>query len=79
MPHFYLSVCNDVRAPDDEGEEQPDLEAAKESAIQGARELIAAEILAGRSLSREHCIEITNGDGELLHTVRFADVIQFQS
>lgn len=77
MPRFYLTVCNDVRATDDEGEEQPDLEAAKESAIQGARELIAAEILAGRPLSQRHRIEITDGDGTLLHTVRFADAVQF--
>ena len=78
MPRFYLTVCNDVRAPDDEGEEQPDLEAAKESAVQGARELIAAEILAGRPFSRRHCIEITDGDGTLLHTVQFADALQLR-
>jgi hypothetical protein len=79
MPRFYLTVCNGVRTPDDEGEEQPDLEAAKESAVQGARELIPAEILAGRPFSREHCIEITDGDGTLLHTVRFADALQLRA
>lgn len=78
MPRFYLTVCNDARAIDGEGEEQPDLEAAKRSALRGARELIAAEILAGRPLSQEHCIEITDGNGTLLHTVRFADVVQLR-
>ena len=78
MPRFYLTVCNNTRAIDYEGEELPNLEAATSRAIQGARELIAAEILAGRPLSQGHCIEIADADGMVLHTVRFGDVIQLR-
>jgi hypothetical protein len=78
MPRFYLTVCNDVRAIDDEGEELPDLEAATSRAVQGARELIAEQVLAGRPISQEHCIEIADTEGTVLHTVYFAEVIQLR-
>lgn len=78
MPRFYLTVCNDARAIDDEGEELPDLEAATSRAVQGARELIAEDILAGRPISRRHCIEILDAEGAVLHTVYFTDVIQLR-
>ena len=78
MPRFYLTVCNNTRAIDGEGEDLPDLEAATSRAIQGARELIAEDILAGRTLSQGHCIEIAGTDGTVLHTVRFGDVIQLR-
>lgn len=79
MLRFYLHVCNEARAPDNEGIELPDLDAARVSAIQGAREMIAEEILSGRPVSRRHCIEITDADGEILHTVLFGDVVQLRT
>lgn len=79
MSRFYLTVCSDARAIDDEGEDLPDLEAATSRAVQGARELIAEQVLAGRPISQDQCIEIANGDGVVLHTVYFADVIQLRS
>ena len=76
MPHFHFNVLNDTRAIDYEGVALPDLDAAIANADQGARELIAENVLAGRVISKRHCIEITDVDGELLHTVRFGQIIQ---
>ena len=78
MSRFFLHVANETRAVDPEGVELPSLDAARTSAVRGARELIAAEILAGRPVSRCHCIEITDGDGTLLHTVRFGDLVELR-
>ncbi|MBB5717000.1 DUF6894 family protein [Sphingomonas aerophila] len=78
MTRFYLHVFNSSRAFDTEGCELPDLETATLNAVQGARELIAEDILAGRPISQRHRIEITGEDGRLLHEVCFGDVMQLQ-
>ena len=76
ISRFFLHVSNETRAVDPEGVELPNLDAARTSAVRGARELIAEAILAGRSVSRRHCIEITDGDGTLHHTERFGDLVE---
>jgi hypothetical protein len=78
MTRFYLHVFNSTRALDIEGCELPDLETATLHAVQGARELIAEDIMAGRPISQRHRIEITGDDGRVLHAVRFGDVLELQ-
>lgn len=75
MPRFFLHVFNDTSALDTEGSELPDLEAARRDAVQGIRELIAEEIVAGRAVSRRHRIEIQDEHGKHLHTVSFGEVL----
>ncbi|WP_373458622.1 DUF6894 family protein [Sphingomonas faeni] len=54
------------------------LEAAESEAIVGAREMIASLIRYGKSVHRTHRIQITDQSGNLLHTVRFGDVIDLR-
>jgi hypothetical protein len=75
MPRFYLHVFNDGSALDTEGSELPDLGAATRDAVQGVRELIAEEVIAGRPISRHHRIEIQDEHGAHLQTVFFGDVL----
>ncbi|MBB5714337.1 DUF6894 family protein [Sphingomonas aerophila] len=78
MPRFYLHVFNDASVLDTEGSELPDLEAAARDAVQGIRELIAEEVVAGRPISRQHRIEIQDEDGAHLRTVFFGDVLRLR-
>jgi hypothetical protein len=79
MPQFHLNVFNDIDAVDEEGIDRANLEAAKSEAIVGARDMIANLIRYGKPVHRTHRIEITDKSGNLLHTVRFGDVIDLRS
>ena len=78
MPHFHLNVFDDIEAYDREGIQCPNIEEAKGKAIAGARELVATSIIEGKPIYRSHRIEITNGCGEVLDTVRFADIVDLR-
>jgi hypothetical protein len=60
---------------DEEGTDHPTLDDAKVSAIAGARELIAARIIAGQPIHTDHRIDITDAEGKALHTVLFGDIV----
>lgn len=79
MPQFHLNVFNDIDAVDEEGVDRANPEAAKSEAIVGAREMIASLIRYGKPVHRTHRIDITDQSGNLLHTVRFGDVIDLRS
>ena len=57
MPRFYFHVFNDVIAIDEEGLELPDLETAREQAMESARELVCEGIHKGH-LNLDHRIEV---------------------
>lgn len=78
MPHFHLNVFNSVDAPDAEGNDYDDLEAAKAEAIAGAREMIAFAVKDGRPVFRSHRIEVTDDAGATLHIVRFGDMVDLR-
>ena len=63
-------------SPDDEGLELPSLSVAIGKAIAGARELIAADIVAGKPLHQSHRVEVTDDAGQVLHVLRFGDMVQ---
>jgi hypothetical protein len=72
MPRFYFHVFNDVVAMDEEGIELPDLAAAREQAMDGARELVCEAINKGH-LNLDHRIEVTDEAGETLTIVSYRD------
>jgi hypothetical protein len=78
MPQFHLNVFSDIDAVDEEGIERANLEVTTLEAIIGARDMIANLIRYGRPVYRTHRIEITDEVGNLLHTVRFGDVIDLR-
>ena len=75
MPIYFFDLYNSTGfVPDDEGRELPDPEAARAEAIQGARSLIADEVLKGR-LDLDGRIEVHDGAGSLLFTICFSEAI----
>ena len=75
MPRFYFHVFNDKTSLDDEGQDLPDLEAARAHAVAGARSLMSDELKDGR-LVLSHHIAIENEQGELLLDVTFSDAVE---
>lgn len=76
MPRFHLNVSNDDVTLDANGIDRPDLDAAEREAVRGARELIADNVIAGRPVHQSHRVEIADGYGNVLHIVRFGDMIE---
>ena len=79
MPRYHLNVYNDIVAPDEEGIERDNVADATTEAINGARGLVAASILRGDPVYEKHRIEITDRSGQILHTVRFGDIVDLRS
>ena len=75
MPRYYFHLLNDIDAPDEEGVELPNLEAALKYARSNALFTAAEVIKDGGHLVRSHRIEIEDAQGTVLGTVRFEDVI----
>lgn len=75
MPRFYIHVCNGHGfAEDHDGHELPDAAAARESAIRGAREIMAADVRRGE-LDLSSFVEVEDADRRLLFTLTFAEVV----
>jgi len=72
MPRFYFHVYNDVVAIDEEGLELPDLEAAREQAMDSARELVCESIHKGH-LNLDHRIEVEDDTHENVLTLTYRD------
>jgi hypothetical protein len=79
MPRFFFHVCemreggNDV-SRDTEGQDFPDLEAARREAINVSREMLGEKILHGGALDHRR-IEISNEKGEVLAVVDARDTL----
>lgn len=75
MPRFYLHVCNGTGfIQDEEGQELPDLEAARAEAIKSARSIMASDVQRGM-LDLSSFIEIENAEKQLVHTLCFGDAV----
>ena len=77
MPRFFLHLHDDVDAPDPEGKELPDLEAAIAEATKDARLLMCDTLKEGR-IVLHHRIDIENGGGEVLATLQFRDAVTIE-
>jgi hypothetical protein len=75
MPRYFFHVLNDIESREEDGQEFPDLDAAKAEARATAADLIRDEIRAGRLLHPDHRIEIEDGRGHVLHVLRFGDLV----
>ena len=78
MPHYFLHIHNaHGTAEDDEGLEAQSLSEAREKAIAGIRSLLAAEAANGE-MNFKGRIDISDGAGQVLHSVPFADAIEIK-
>jgi hypothetical protein len=75
MPRFHLNIRNGHGfTPDEQGQELSGLEAARAAAVEGARDLMCADLTLGE-LDLRGQIEITDASGRLIETVRFGDLV----
>lgn len=75
MATFYFNVFNNEATIDEAGTELADLAEAQEEARNAAADLIREEILAGRKLHRDHRIEVEDADRQLVHVLRFGELV----
>jgi hypothetical protein len=76
MPVYHFDqMKGNVLIKDDEGQDLPDIEAAKIEALESARELLAAAVRRG-IYSTNRAYIIRTADGEILATLPFRDVIK---
>jgi hypothetical protein len=78
MPRYHLNVFNNIDALDPTGIELPNIAAAKAEAVAGARDIMAAHVKAGQPIYSSHRIEITDEAGNVLHEVKFGDIIDLR-
>ena len=72
MPRYYFHVFNDVVAIDEEGIELPDLDAAREQAMDSARELVCESIHKGH-LNLDHRIEVEDEQRNKVLSISYRD------
>lgn len=77
MRRYFFNVHNDLDTIDHEGMEFADLGAAIAHARLAARSLAADTVRQGH-LVGHHRVEIVDGDGTLLHCVRFDEAVDIQ-
>jgi hypothetical protein len=76
MARFFLHLYNAIgEARDPEGQELPDLEAARQSALAGVRSIISSEAREGRIDLRGR-VEIVGEQGATLLVVSFEDAFE---
>jgi len=75
MALFYFNVYNTETTLDDVGSELSGLPEAKCEARNAAADLIREEILAGRSLHRDHRIEVEDEAHHVVHVLRFEELV----
>ncbi len=78
MPRFHLNIYDDTVALDEDGAEFPDLERAKVAAISGAREMMAARLMAGAPITLSDRIEITDATGAVLVRLPFREMVRIE-
>jgi hypothetical protein len=78
MPRYYFHVRNDVNAEDEEGLELPDLAAARETAVEAARDMCCADIKQGW-LNLDSRVDVTDEQGETLLSVTFGQAFEVRN
>ena len=76
VPMFYFDLHNDMDVPDNEGADLPDLEAAIGRASCQARALVCEMAKEMGRIDLRHRIDIEDGGGVVLETVRYGDVVE---
>jgi hypothetical protein len=78
MFRYHLNIYDDAVALDEDGAEYADLGMAREAALCGAREMMAARLMAGKPIALSHRIEITDGGGAVLATLKFREAMTIE-
>jgi hypothetical protein len=75
MPHYYFHVREgSTLNRDEEGQELPDAEAARQEAIAATREILGEKLLHGGSLN-SRTIQIADETGHVVDEINLRDVL----
>ena len=75
MPQFYFHIRDeDGLTRDAEGQDLPDLEAARREAVSAAREILGEKLLHGGTLNHR-TIEIADAAGDVVGQINSRDVL----
>jgi hypothetical protein len=76
MPLFFFDTIDRGNlVPDEDGQELPSIEAARKTAIIGAREMMADAVLQGRDIGyRQFCVR--DAANEIAFTLLFREAIE---
>lgn len=75
MPRFYFHVCNgNGFTEDDEGQDLPDIDAARLAAIHSARDIMAADVQRG-ILDLSSFIEVEDSERQLVLSLSFQQAV----
>jgi hypothetical protein len=72
MPRYFFHIYNHDVTMDEEGQELPDIEAARELALDSARDLVCDSVHLGH-LNLDHRIEVEDEQGETLIVLTFRE------
>jgi hypothetical protein len=76
MPVYFFNIREgEALIVDPEGSDLPDEAAMRAYAVDAARDLLSAAVLAGR-LPLDHAIEVTDEAGRPVLTVAYADAVE---
>jgi hypothetical protein len=77
VPRFFFHVFDDAVLVDDEGIELADAEAARGTALAGARSMICDQVKAGR-LTLHHRVEVEDEGGVPVWTLTFGEAVTIE-
>jgi hypothetical protein len=79
MPLFFFHIKqNGDVLDDDEGSDHPDLDAAREEAIEGIRQIISDAVLTGSPLGLDREMHVDDDAGHTLLKIMFREVVDFR-
>lgn len=75
MPRYFMQSRHAHAGPDEVGRDLPDVEAARQSAVQDLREMLYEDIREGR-LDLGHVIDIKDDRGRHVASVPLSDAVE---
>jgi hypothetical protein len=78
MPLFFFHIYEDSNVLyDEEGSDHPDLQAARDEAIEGIQQIISDAVLTGSPLRLEREMLVDDDAGHTLLRIMFREVVDF--
>ena len=78
MPHYFFHIKEgDEVLHDEEGEDCPDLEAARAEAIGGIRQIVGNAVMFGSPLRLDRELHVADDAGDTLLKLVFREVVDF--
>lgn len=79
MAHYYLNLINGYGlTPDREGEDFPDLDAARERAKESVRSIVSDEVKSAGLIDLQGRIDIADHQGAVVTTLPFRDAVELR-